>query len=900
MEEKKNYPFEFSVVMAVYNVEPFLREAVESLIAQDFGFEKIQLIMVDDGSTDGSGAICDEYAAQHPENVLVIHKENGGVSSARNEGLKYIQGRYVNFLDSDDKLSENVMTEVHNFFVKHEEETDVVAIPMFFFDGQTGPHQLNYKFEKGSRVIDLSKEYTMIQLSMSSTFCKHESLLDTQFDKNLVFAEDAKYLLKILMVKLALGVVTGDNISYLYRKRTGMELSALQTSAQDTRWFLPVQHFFHQEMIEYCMNTVGYVPKFVQFTLSYDLQWKIKIEKISPQIMTATECNSYRTTFANLLQYIDDDVLLAQKHIYPEHKLHMLGKKYGKNPYLIKYQNSMLLCYENSAVCQLSRCQTHFEFWEINNETCTIEGYTALFPFLTKRFELQLEVNGEIYPCRTIERNKVKYALGEPILYYCGFRASFPVIRKSERYAIRFLVVVDGEAVENKNFAFGPFFPMSSQYKNAYSIENGWKLSVTKQRLFITSCGFLGHMKCEFLFCRELWKANKLGGRKAVLARMAYYVLKYFKRKPIWLISDRIMRPDDNGEALFHFMRREHPKKIASYFVISKNSSDYKGLKKIGPVVDNLSLKHKILFLLADYNISSQADAITENPFLGYDDGVRDILSQKRNIFLQHGITKDDISGWVNRYQKNFYGFVTAAFPEYRSVLNGHYHYSEKEVWLTGFPRFDQLYHDEKKVVTIMPTWRKYLLKNQNNQTGMWSLIPQFDKSRFCCFYRDLLNHPRLLATANRFNYQLCFFPHPTLQPHLFAFRIGPAITVLGLDAKYREIYAHSDLVVTDYSSACFDFAYLRKPIIYSQFDAEEFFEGEHVYTKGYFDYERDGFGEVEYDLESTVDRIIEYMENGCQLKDKYRERIDKFFAFNDQNNCQRVYEEIIKLDKRD
>ena len=77
MEEKKKYPFEFSVVMAVYNVEPFLREAVESLIAQDFGFEKIQLIMVDDGSTDGSGAICDEYAAQYPENVLVIHKEIG-------------------------------------------------------------------------------------------------------------------------------------------------------------------------------------------------------------------------------------------------------------------------------------------------------------------------------------------------------------------------------------------------------------------------------------------------------------------------------------------------------------------------------------------------------------------------------------------------------------------------------------------------------------------------------------------------------------------------------------------------------------------------------------------------------------------------------------------------------
>ena len=59
-----------------------------------------------------------------------------------------------------------------------------------------------------------------------------------------------------------------------------------------------------------------------------------------------------------------------------------------------------------------------------------------------------------------------------------------------------------------------------------------------------------------------------------------------------------------------------------------------------------------------------------------------------------------------------------------------------------------------------------------------------------------------------------------------------------------------------------------------------------------------DGFGEVEHDLEGTVDRIIEYMENGCQLKDKYRERIDNFFAFHDKNNCQRVYEKIKELEQ--
>lgn len=152
LEERKEYPFEFSVVMAVYNVEPFLREAVDSLIAQDFGFEKIQLIMVDDGSTDGSGAICDEYAAQHPENVLVIHKENGGVSSARNVGLKCVQGQYINFMDSDSTLEKGTFSAIYDFFQLYGSQTDMVSIPFAFIEDEGHNHLLNYKFKKGNRI----------------------------------------------------------------------------------------------------------------------------------------------------------------------------------------------------------------------------------------------------------------------------------------------------------------------------------------------------------------------------------------------------------------------------------------------------------------------------------------------------------------------------------------------------------------------------------------------------------------------------------------------------------------------------------------------------------------------------------------------------------------------------
>ena len=118
----------------------------------------------------------------------------------------------------------------------------------------------------------------------------------------------------------------------------------------------------------------------------------------------------------------------------------------------------------------------------------------------------------------------------------------------------------------------------------------------------------------------------------------------------------------------------------------------------------------------------------------------------------------------------------------------------------------------------------------------------------------------------------------------------------LELNGSYRDVYAQSDLIISDYSSAIFDFLYLRKPILYAHFDKEEFFSGAHCYDKGYHDYEQDGFGEVCYDVESLVDILIEYMKDGCQLKDKYRDRVDNFFAYNDRNNCRRVYEKIKEL----
>lgn len=98
-----------SIIVPVFNAEPYLEECVNSLLAQ--GLTDYEIILVNDGSTDDSGAVCDAYAARYPA-IKVIHKENSGVSDARNAGLRAVTGDYVVFVDSDDYLAESALSDV--------------------------------------------------------------------------------------------------------------------------------------------------------------------------------------------------------------------------------------------------------------------------------------------------------------------------------------------------------------------------------------------------------------------------------------------------------------------------------------------------------------------------------------------------------------------------------------------------------------------------------------------------------------------------------------------------------------------------------------------------------------------------------------------------------------------
>ena len=97
-----------SVIVPVYNTEAYLEKCVSSLLDQDLPKEDYEIILIDDGSTDSSGSLCDVFVSAH-DNIRVIHQSNRGLSAARNEGIALARGKYIQFVDSDDYLNPNVL-----------------------------------------------------------------------------------------------------------------------------------------------------------------------------------------------------------------------------------------------------------------------------------------------------------------------------------------------------------------------------------------------------------------------------------------------------------------------------------------------------------------------------------------------------------------------------------------------------------------------------------------------------------------------------------------------------------------------------------------------------------------------------------------------------------------------
>lgn len=362
-----------------------------------------------------------------------------------------------------------------------------------------------------------------------------------------------------------------------------------------------------------------------------------------------------------------------------------------------------------------------------------------------------------------------------------------------------------------------------------------------------------------------------------------------------WILMDRDNQADDNAEHLYRYISENHPKQDI-YFALKKTSSDWKRLEQDGfNLLEFGSSAFESKLKDCAKIISSHVDGYITHYFKD------NSLLDKDYVFLQHGITKDDLSGWLNT--KKIACFVTATNPEYHSIVDNTtaYKFGKKEVKLTGFPRYDRLLinnNTESKQILIMPTWRSSIVGTYISGTER-TRNPDFMKTNYAKHWHGFMNHA-ILKELNDQGYQIIFAPHPSIQEYMDEFTVPNFIKIYSYsEGNIQSVFQNTSILITDYSSVAFDVAYLNKAILYYQFDYDEVFSsGNHTYQKGYFDYNRDGFGAVAYNEKEILAALKDLVDNQAKVPDLYQTRIDKTFQFRDSNNCERVYQAILDLDK--
>lgn len=355
----------------------------------------------------------------------------------------------------------------------------------------------------------------------------------------------------------------------------------------------------------------------------------------------------------------------------------------------------------------------------------------------------------------------------------------------------------------------------------------------------------------------------------------------FYSKRNVWLICERGYDAQDNGFIFFQYLTANH-KEIDCFYLIKKNSKDYKKVSQKGKTIEFGSLKHFFIVIGCKVKISTQLFGYA--PWLVYSTYLRRNKSKDVHVFLQHGITKNFHPGLLYDTCKSLKLFVCGSKPEYDYIFSI-FNYKNSIPQYTGFARFDLL-HDfkTKNEILIMPTWRTYLTSLSLND---------FYKSNFYNQWNSLLKNKIFKNFLEKHFLKVKFFLHPLLQKYSVCFNSDNFIEIVN-NSDVQELLKSSILLITDFSSVYFDFAYMDKPVLYYQFDEIDYFKFH--YEKGYFDYRKDGFGDVCTNINDLLQSLTMIANNKFSINELYKTRINNFFIYKDRNNSKRIFDAIQKL----
>lgn len=359
----------------------------------------------------------------------------------------------------------------------------------------------------------------------------------------------------------------------------------------------------------------------------------------------------------------------------------------------------------------------------------------------------------------------------------------------------------------------------------------------------------------------------------------------FLDNQEIWIISERGNEAKDNAYFFYNYLKKQNTKEKI-FYIIDKNSPDIEKLIDSNSTIDYRSFKHWLYFCMADIKISTHIMGCA--PDIRLFQFLKNLkLVNGKEVFLQHGIIYNDFESLHYKNVKLDL-FVTSVDDEYEHVTKKFGH-PKNVVKKIGLCRYDNLNVKDTKfnrTILIMPSWRSYLWKCDINE---------FKESIYYNKYNSLINNSDLITFLESNNYNIIFYPHYESQKYLNAFQSSNSRVIIASKEEYdvQDLLKRSSILITDYSSVFFDFAYMGKETIFYHFDNDNQYRKE-----GYIDLKNSIFGESLKTESEIVDKLkkITIIDNNINNESTNIEKINEFFGNRYKNIKQKTYEEIKKI----
>ncbi len=862
----------FGLIAAVYNVARYLPEFIRSIEAQTHPLSDVLVVLVDDGSTDTSLELLLDWQLRQPDLVRVVSQANGGQAAARNAGLDLVADcEWVSFPDPDDALDENYLSEVSRA-VDAKPDLAMAATNRLVWREATGEiadqHPLHEFFTGGNRVEDLDETPAFFHGAANAAFFRGSLIaaerlrFDPRIRPNF---EDGHFCQRYLLAAARPLVAFWASARYLYRRRADQS-SATQTSALQPSRFVEVPRHGYLELLRAGADRRGgRAPGWLQNMVIYELTYYLRAEDSAWSGATACR-GEVADVFVDLLREIrgELDTALIQgfsRRLMRAHwrqiLLHGLVQERWHTPYVVRQcedrrHGQVLVAYrftgpdpglgvsvDAHTVPPVATKIRSYRFWEHE----VLQERRAWLP---EAIAVQIELGGE------------PVAIGDKWLDYVPTSARPAEARPK----------APATSPPAKRGSPPGLVGLDRLLNRARRVRA--ELSRTQLRLRTTPS----------------------------IARLPPVQRRF---EDAWVLMDRVSDADDNGERLFEYLR-EHRTDINAWFVIERGSRDFARLRKTSDrIIGYGSWPWRLLMLNAGHLISSHIGAAVHRPVEALE--LRRGLPPWRFTFLQHGVIRDDISGWLNRKELDL--FITSSPAEHESIVGdgSNYVFTEKEVKRTGLARFDRLTRiastvseAEQDLILVVPTWRSWL-SPEIEPGAQRQVISDFENTEYARNWFGLLHSPALRELCANEGLRIGFLPHPLIQTAMAGVRLPDHVLPLRYgDTDVQRLFARAAVMVTDYSSTVFNAAYIDRPVSYFQFDRELVEAGGHVGRKGYFDWERDGFGPVSFTADDAVSDIVATVEAGRRLREPYATRAARTFPERDGRCCERIVAAIEAL----